>query len=104
MFRTVYILPALFLVSASIAQAETSTQTKVPGDQGIASVNKNLEKNPDNKGLKNASEHLKQNREKHLEQVKRREEHKEMKAERNEMKGDRHGNMARSERPGRSGK
>lgn len=104
MSTTHYILSALLLASASIAQAQTTPPAKVPGDQGIASVNKNLEKNPDNKGLQNASEHLKKNREKHQEQMKKREDHKEMKGEHRAGSGERHGNMSRPEKPGRPGK
>jgi len=104
MLKAHVIFSVLFLASTSIAQAQTTPPAKVPGDQGIASVNKNLEKNPDNKGLQNAAERLKTNREKHQEQMKKREDHKEMKAERHEGKTERPGNMSRPEKPGRPGK
>jgi Skp family chaperone for outer membrane proteins len=104
MLKTHFILSALFLAATSVTQAQTTTPAKVPGDQGAASVNKNLEKNPDNKGLQNAAERLKTNKEKHLEQMKKREDHKEMKTERHEMKSERQGGNSRPEKPGRPGK
>jgi hypothetical protein len=55
------IATALLLASISIAHAETANQ---PVSQGAASVNKNLSKDPDNKGLQNASGQLKENEEK----------------------------------------
>jgi len=97
-----YIFTVILLVSASLAQAQTTTlPAKVPGDQGIASVNKNLEKNPDNKGLQTASEQLKKNRVKHQEQMEKR---KEDKAEHSGGNSEHHGAMNRSARPGRPGK
>lgn len=104
MLKAHFIFSAVFLASAAIAQAQTPPPAKVPGDQGAASVNKNLEKNPDNKGLQNAAEHLKDNREKHLEQMKKRERHTESKAERHERGTEHHENMSRPEKPGRPGK
>lgn len=104
MLKAHFILSTFLLASATIVRAETAPPAKVPGDQGIASVNKNLEKNPDNKGLQNAAERLQANREKHQEQMKKREAHKQMKVERHDMKTERHGNMSRPEKPGRPGK
>ena len=98
------IFSALLFSTATLALAETTPPAKVPGDQGITSVNKNLEKNPDNKGLRNAAEHLKENREKHQEQMKKRQEHKEMKGEHREAHTERHDSMSRPEKPGRPGK
>lgn len=75
------------------------------GDQGLASVNKNLENNPDNKGLQTAAEQLKQNQLKQAEQTKLRsgkqekhmEQHMEKRTERHEAMG----RPAKIERPGK---
>lgn len=95
---------AILLATASVAHAQTAAP--LPGDQGITSVNKNLEKNPDNKGLLNADEKLKQNQIKHKAQAEKRlekkEERSERKAERNETHTEHHeaaGRPARVERP-----
>jgi hypothetical protein len=58
MIKISHIATALLLASISVAHAETANQ---PVSQGAASVNKNLSKDPDNKGLQNASERLKEN-------------------------------------------
>lgn len=58
MIKISHIVTALLIASVSVAQAETTNQ---PVAQGAASVDKNLSKNPDNKGLQNASEQLKEN-------------------------------------------
>ncbi len=58
MIKLSHIATALLLASISVAHAETANQ---PVSQGAASVNKNLSKDPDNKGLQNASEQLKEN-------------------------------------------
>lgn len=95
---------AILLATASVAHAQTAAP--LPGDQGISSVNKNLEKNPDNKGLQNADDKLKQNQIKHKAQAEKRlekkEEHMERKTERNETHTEHHEAVerpARIERP-----
>lgn len=102
-----FISAAILLAVASVAHAAEST-TALPGDKGLASVNKNLEKNPDNKGLQNASGKLEQNRLKHAEQAEKRnekhEKHMEKKAERVESRAERReamGRPAKVERPGK---
>lgn len=58
MIKLSHIATALLLTSISVAHAESANQ---PVSQGAASVNKNLSKDPDNKGLQNASEQLQEN-------------------------------------------
>jgi len=97
---------AILLATASVAHAQTAAP--LPGDQGLSSVNKNLEKNPENKGLLNAEEKLKQNQIKHKAQaekrIERKEERTESKAERIERRTERResvGRPAKIERPGK---
>jgi hypothetical protein len=59
MIKMSHIATALLLASITVAHAET---TKQPVAQGAASVDKNLSKDPDNKGLQNASEQLQDNK------------------------------------------
>ncbi|HUX90884.1 MAG TPA: hypothetical protein VMV48_09370 [Gallionellaceae bacterium] len=90
-----YISAVILFSAASVAHAQsTATAPALPGDQGIASVSRNLEKNPDNKGLKNASEQLKRNQIKHA-------EHMEMRAEKHEHHHEAMERPARIERPGK---
>lgn len=92
------------LLAAGTSFADDTTAT-LPGDQGVASVNKNLESNPDNKGLQTAAEQLKQNQLKQAEQTKLRsgkqekhmEQHMEKRTERHEAMG----RPAKIERPGK---
>jgi hypothetical protein len=58
MIKMSHIATALLLTSISIAHAETTNQ---PVAQGAASVEKNLNKNPDNKGLQRAAEQTQAN-------------------------------------------
>ena len=58
MIKMSHIVTALLLASVAVAHAETTNQ---PAAQGAASVDKNLSKNPDNKGLQNAAEKTKEN-------------------------------------------
>jgi hypothetical protein len=61
--------------STTTVPTTTTTTTATPTgplSQGISSVNKNLERQPDNKGLQNAAERLRENRER---QEARRAEH-----------------------------
>lgn len=104
---------AILIATASVAHAQTAAP--LPGDQGLSSVNKNLEKNPENKGLLNASEKHKQNQIKHeaqaekriekrAERIERKEEHAERKAERIERRAEHReavGHPARIDRPGK---
>ena len=53
-----HIVAALLFASVSVAHAETANQ---PVTQGEASVDKNLNKNKDNKGLQNADQRLEAN-------------------------------------------
>lgn len=59
MIKMSHIATALLLASIAVAHAETTNQ---PVAQGAASVDKNLSKDPDNKGLQNASEQLQDNK------------------------------------------
>ena len=109
-FSNIALVLGLLAAGSSFAD-ETSTTApaqKLPGDQGLASVNKNLEKNPENKGLQNASEQLKRNQLKHAEHMEKRaekrEEHRVKKAERAEKHAQHHeamGRPAKIERPGK---
>ena len=106
MIKLSYISAVVLFVATSLAQAQTAPEPKLPGDQGVSSVNKNLEKNPDSKGLQNAAGKLEQNQEKHREQMEKRtekrEEHMKKKAEHVEMKTERREAMdrpAKIERP-----
>jgi hypothetical protein len=71
MIKMNHVLTALLLTVISVAHAETATAPAAapavanqPVAQGAGSVNNNLGNNPDNKGLKNAAEHLKANEDK----------------------------------------
>lgn len=58
------LLASGLVLSFAVAQAQTtntSTASQPPLTQAQTSVGGNLEKNPDNKGLKNAAERLKEN-------------------------------------------
>lgn len=55
---------------AQNSSTTASTAAQPPLTQGISSVEKNLKKNPDNKGLQTASERLKENQER-LEEAQR---------------------------------
>ena len=58
MIKINHLLAALLFTSISAAHAATPNQ---PVSQGEASVNKNLAKDPDNKGLQNAAQQLETN-------------------------------------------
>jgi len=91
-----YISAVILLAAASVAHAQTATTApKLPGDQGAASVNKNLTKDPDNKGLQNAAEQLKKNKAKHAEQMKKRSEKHEDQMEKKTERAERHETMER---------
>lgn len=109
MIKMSHLATALLLTSISVAHAETPNQ---PVAQGAASVEKNLNKNPDNKGLQRATEQTQANEakvaEKRAEADKRREA-KNKNAEKHERMEkrdmmERHEKMERPgkvERPGR---
>lgn len=106
MIKINHITAIVLLAIASLAHAETTE--KVPGDQGISSVNKNLVKNPENKGLQNAAEQLEKNRIKHIEQSEKRtekqERHMNMETERVELRAQNRDTVTRPgkvERPGK---
>ena len=106
MSRVKYLSAVILLAAASSAYAQTTAP--LPGDQGAASVNKNLAKNPENKGLQNASGQLEQNRLKHAEQEQKRieqqERYMEKKTERVETRAQHHDTPTRptkAERPGK---
>ena len=101
-----FISAVILLATASVVHAQTAAP--LPGDQGLSSVNKNLEKHPDNKGLQNAAERHEQNHIKHNAQAERRMEKKEdniaKKAERIESRAEYRetvGRPAKVERPGK---
>jgi len=88
---------SVFVLLFGVANAQStsdSTSTRKPLDQGISSVEKNLEKNPDNKGLRNAKERLQENQE-------RFEARKAERAERLAQRPDRPERAERAERPER---
>lgn len=99
MLKVKHISAAILLVAATAAHAADSNT--LPGDKGMASVNKNLKQNPDNKGLQNASEQLKQNQEKHREQVQKRTENREQHMEQHTERHDTMGRPSKPERPGK---
>jgi Skp family chaperone for outer membrane proteins len=91
-----YISAVVLLAAASAAHAQTATTApKLSGDQGAASVGKNLAKDPDNKGLQNADEQLRKNRAKHAEQLKKRSEKHEEKMEKKTEHAESHDTMER---------
>jgi hypothetical protein len=102
MIRIAYISAVVLLASSAVAQAQTSA---VPITQGAASVNKNLSKDPDNKGLQNASRQLQENQvkqaEKRTEQEKKQEMKKEAHTERNEVRHEKVEHPAKIEHPAR---
>lgn len=106
MLKISHISAVILLASAALAHAQTPVT--VPGDQGISAVNSNRAKNPDNKGLQNASEQLEQNRIKHAEHAEKRTEKREKrmltKTERVESRTQNRDTVtrpARVERPGK---
>lgn len=107
MNKSNYISALILLAAASTAYAQTIPPA-VPGDQGLASVNRNVAKNPENKGLQNASEQLQQNQVKHTEQAQKRVEKREQqavnKAERIETRAEHRETMGRPAKVDRPGK
>ena len=108
MIKMSHIATALLLASIAVAHAETTNQ---PVAQGAASVDKNLSKTPDNKGLQNASEQLQDNKAKIAEKrteadkksdAAKNKKHKKDKKEHMEKAG--HEKMGRPEKIERPGK
>jgi hypothetical protein len=60
MFTSRFMAAIVSALLVGAAYAQTSTD-KTPLTQGISSVGRNLERDPDNKGLQNASKRLKAN-------------------------------------------
>lgn len=105
MMKINYITAVILLATASAAHAQTTT-APLPGDQGIASVQRNQERKQENKGLQNAAEQLELNQAKHAEQAEKkeqkREQHMEKHTERVEARAERReaaARPARTERP-----
>ena len=108
MIRTSHIAIALLTATISFAHAQTPP---APAAQGDASVDKNLNKKPDNKGLQNADKKVEANEAKAAEKraerrEDRREERKEArrkdrKEDRHEERMERHEKMERPAKPER---
>jgi len=58
MIKMSHIVAALVFVSISVVQAEAANE---PVSQGATSINKNMDNDPDDKGLYKASEQMKEN-------------------------------------------
>jgi hypothetical protein len=99
-FRILAAIVSALFVGAVHAQTSTAkpSDDKTPLTQGISSVDKNLEKKPDNKGLQNADKRLRANRDR-IEA--RRVERDNDRAERAE-RPERHERAERAERPERT--
>jgi hypothetical protein len=109
MIKMSHIATVLLLASISVAHAQTplaQTPPK-PAAQGDASVDKNLNKNPDNKGLQTADKKVEANEAKAAE---KRAEHKEARKEerkeerKKDRKEDKHERMERHEKMERPAK
>jgi hypothetical protein len=87
--RVVAVVVSTLFVGAAWAQSSTNKpDDKMPMTQGAASVDKNLERDPDNKGLKNASNRIKRNQDRF--------------EDRRDMREDRAERAERAERPERA--
>jgi hypothetical protein len=62
MFKLALMAGLALVVGAAFAQ-NSAPSPKTPLTQGTSSVDKNLERDPDNKGLQNAAERQQRNRE-----------------------------------------
>ena len=106
--RIIAAIVSALVVGAAYAQTSTKpSDDKTPATQGAASVEKNLERDPDNKGLENASRRIKRNQERfadrHDNRVDRRDDDRVERAERPE-RGERPERAERMERAERSGR
>ena len=52
---------AMLLLGIAGSAAAADTGSKEPGDQGLTSIDKNLRKDPDNRGLENAQDRHERN-------------------------------------------
>lgn len=100
--RAVIAAGTLLLLSVAGTSHADDPATKQPLDQAMESVDKNLARDPDNKGLQNAAERLQTNKERHekkrAEQKAKRQKHKDDQAEK---RAERPEKPARPEKPGR---
>lgn len=111
--RAVIAAGTLLLLSIAGTSHADDPATKQPLDQAMESVDKNLARDPDNKGLQNAAERLQTNKERHEEKREAKEQKRhekrlkqaEKKAKREEaehrVKAERPGRPARPGKPGR---
>ena len=83
---------ALLLGMVGVAKA-ADTDTKEPGDQALTSINKNLQKDPDNRGLLTAKQRIERNQ--------ARQEARETADRDNMLRPDRPARPDRPEHPGR---
>lgn len=87
MYKTLPVIAVgtLLLLGGAGTSYAADSAAKQPLDQAIKSVDKNLAKDPDNKGLNNAAERLQTNQERHNKkraaQLAKRHEKREMKME-----------------------
>lgn len=108
--KTVITVATVFLLSVAGTSYAADTAAKQPLDQAIKSVDKNLAKDPDNKGLQNAAGRLQANKERHdekrAERAAKRQDKKERHAERAERpeKTERPERAERPEPMGRPGR
>lgn len=75
-----------FLLSVASMSYAADTATKQPMDQAVKSVDKNLAKDPDNKGLQNAAGRLQTNQERHEKKRAEKEARRKAKIERKEAR------------------
>jgi len=111
--RAVIVAVTLLLLSAAGTSHADDPAAKQPLDQAMESVDKNLARDPDNKGLQNAAGRLQTNRERHENKREAKEEKRHekrikqagKKAKREEaehrVKAERPERPARPEKPGR---
>ena len=98
--RAVIAAGTLLLLSVAGTSHADDPATKQPLDQAMESVDKNLAKDPDNKGLQNAAERLQTNQERY--KNKREEQNAKRLAKKNkqaEIKAERTEKPARPEKP-----
>ena len=96
---TITVGTLLLLGAASTSHAaDAATKQKQPLDQAIKSVDKNLAKNPENKGLQNAAGRLQTNQERHDKKRDARKEKRHEKRDKWTEKRSEHERAERSER------
>src|SRR3990170_18002 len=98
----------LLLLGVASTSYAADPAAKQPLDQAIKSVDKNLARDPDNKGLQNAAERLQTNQEryekKRAEQKAKRQEHKDDQAEKRVERPEKAERPERAERPEKAGR